>query len=192
MWHKILQDSSFFLILLTLDRDLAEQYRSAGCPVCGGAVHSARYRRKPRGGPAGLPTDYQLRESFCCSAEGCRRRLTPPSVRFLGRRVYLGVVVVLVSAMLHGITEKRAAAMQELVGVSAQTLRRWRQWWLEGFVRTRLWKALRARFVPAVDSTRLPGSVVERFEASTQSEQVLAVLRLLMPLTAGANCVVAF
>jgi hypothetical protein len=78
------------------------------------------------------------------------------------------------------------------VGVSVETLRRWRQWWLEGFVRTRLWKALRARFVPAVDSTRLPASLLERFGGSTHSEQVLAVLRLLMPLTAGANCVVAF
>ena len=192
LWHKILQDSSFFLTLLTFDRCLAEQYRSAGCAVCGGTLHSARYLRKPRGGPAGLPADYPIRESFCCSVEGCRRRLTPPSVRFLGRRVYFGVVVVLVSAMLHGITEKRAAAMQELVGVSVRTLRRWRQWWLEGFVRTRLWKALRARFVPAVDSTELPASLLEGFEGSTHSEQVLAVLRLLMPLTAGANCVVAF
>jgi len=128
LWHKILQDSSFFLTLLSFDRDLAEQYRSAGCPVCGGALHSARYRRQPRGGPAGLPPDYELRESFCCSVEGCRRRLTPPSVRFLGRRVYFGVVVIVVSAKLHGITEKRAAAMRELVGVSRRTLHRWRQW----------------------------------------------------------------
>jgi len=169
LWHKILQDSSFFLTLLSFDRDLAEQYRSAGCPVCGGALHSARYRRQPRGGPAGLPPDYELRESFCCSVEGCRRRLTPPSVRFLGRRVYFGVVVIVVSAKLHGITEKRAAAMRELVGVSRRTLHRWRQWWRESFVRTDFWRATRARFVPPVDSSELPASLVERFEERSDS-----------------------
>lgn len=192
MWHKILQDSNFFLTLLTFDRDLAAQYRWAGCPICGGVLHSAPYRRKPRGGPWNLPPDYEVRDSFCCSAESCRRRLTPPSVRFLGRRVYFGAVVMLVSAMLHGITEKRATAMHELVGVSVETLRRWRQWWLKVFVRTRLWKVLRARFVPALDSSRLPASLVERSVASSHSKQVLAVLRWLMPLTAGANCVVDF
>jgi hypothetical protein len=40
--------------------------------------------------------------SLCCSRDGCRRRMTPPSVRFLGRRVYLGAVLVLVSAMQQG------------------------------------------------------------------------------------------
>jgi hypothetical protein len=44
--------------------------------------------------------------------------------------VCLGALLVLVSAMTGGATARRAAAMQELVGVSVRTLRRWRAWWL--------------------------------------------------------------
>ena len=64
-----------------------------------GMLHSARYPRKPRGGLDDLGPDYATRLSFCCAVDGCRRRTTPPSVRYLGRRVYLGAVVVLVTAM---------------------------------------------------------------------------------------------
>jgi hypothetical protein len=191
LWQKILQDSSFFLALLLFDRDLAERYRNKGCS-CGGKLHRAAYLRKPRGEPIGLPDGFSVRESFCCCREGCRRRVTPPSLRFLGRRVYLAAAVVLVSAMVQGITEKRASAMRELVGVSRKTLHRWRQWWRESFVQTELWRSTRARFSPPVDGSELPGSLVERFEERSDSEQVLGVLVLLMPLTAGANCVVDY
>ncbi len=127
MWQKLLQESSFFLLLLEFDRDLAEEFRGKGCGVCGGRLDRSAYRRKPRGGSDELGEDYAVRESFCCSEEGCRRRLTPPSLRFLGRRVYLGAVVVLVSAMVQGVTAKRARSMHELCGVSVRTLHRWRK-----------------------------------------------------------------
>jgi len=191
LWQKLLGDSSFFLALLLFDRDLAEGYRLEGCP-CGGSLHRAAYLRKPRGGPSGLPEGFCLRESFCCSREGCRRRLTPPSLRFLGRRVYLGAVVVLVSAMVQGVTEKRSKKMWEVCGVSRRTLRRWRKWWQERFVGTQLWTILRGRFVPPVKESLLPWSLLERIEGQEASERVLGTLRLLLPLTAGARCLVAF
>jgi hypothetical protein len=37
--------------------------------------------------------------------DGCRSRTTPPSLRFLGRKVYLATIVVLVSMMQYGVTE---------------------------------------------------------------------------------------
>ena len=191
MCQKILRDSSFFLALLLFDRDLAERTRNEGC-ACGGKLHRAAYFRKPRGEPFGLPEGFCVRESFCCCREGCRLRVTPPSLRFLGRRVYLAAAVVLVSAMVHGITEKRATAMQELVGVSTRTLHRWRQWWRESFVRTEFWRATRARFVPSVDEQGLPASLLERAGRRGVQDGLLVVLELLKPLTAGANCVVAF
>jgi hypothetical protein len=43
-------------------------------------------------------------------------------VRFLGRRVYLGAVVVLVTAMQAGITPARAQHLHDLLGVSRRTL----------------------------------------------------------------------
>ena len=53
MWHALLRDTRFFDLLYALDRDLADQTRSQGCP-CGGRLDQAHYPRKPRGGPANL------------------------------------------------------------------------------------------------------------------------------------------
>jgi hypothetical protein len=106
--------------------------------------------------------------------------------------VYLGAVVVLVSAMVQGVTEKRSKKMWEVCGVSRRTLRRWRKWWQERFVGTQLWTILRGRFVPPVKESLLPWSLLERIEGQEASERVLGTLRLLLPLTAGARCLVAF
>ena len=68
---------------------------------------------------------------WACSTSArmrCRRRHTPPSGRFLGRRVYAGVVVVLVSAMIHGLKPQRVCGLREALGIDARTLERWRQW----------------------------------------------------------------
>jgi hypothetical protein len=93
MSHHPLLDASVFRLLLDVDRDLAAEARAGGC-ACGGPLHAARYRRKPRGGPRGeLSAEYSWRESFCCAREECRKPTTPPSVRFLGRRVYVAAVV---------------------------------------------------------------------------------------------------
>ena len=44
----------------------------------------------------------RIRLSFCCDRDGCRKRVTPPSVRFLGRKVFLAVAVILISAITKG------------------------------------------------------------------------------------------
>lgn len=182
MSHAPLVDARVWELLLVADRDLAAEARAVGC-ACGGRLHSARYRRKPRGGlPAELRPEYCSRESLCCAREGCRRRATPPSLRFLGRRVYLAAVVVLVSAMTGGVTEKRAAAMEARVGVSIRTLQRWRAWWLRTFPRTAFWRGARARLAPPVDERRLPASLLERF-AEDLVDGLQACLRFLAPIT---------
>src|SRR5215472_16504949 len=109
LYQTVLADAKFYEQLLVFDRDLSATARATGCGQCGGALHSARFGRKPRGGPAGLGQDYAQRFSFCCSVDGCRKRTTPPSLRFLGRKVYLATVVTLISAMLHGTTASRLA-----------------------------------------------------------------------------------
>jgi hypothetical protein len=188
LWQNLLRESSFFLVLLGYDRDLADQVRSRGCPYCGSKLHFGRYWRKPRGGPPGLPPEYERRESLCCSAEGCRKRVLPPSLRFFGRRVYQGPVFVLISAMIHGITEKRAAALWDLVRVSKRTLERWRRWWRKTFPSTAFWRSARARFASPLDHTRLPASLLERFGDCGKSDSALRALKFLVPLTAGSNC----
>src|SRR2546426_1825828 len=81
LYQTILNDASFYRVLLRFDDDLAEQARREGCG-CGGKLHSARYPRKPRGAPEELQEEYSRRRSFCCAEEGCRKRTTPASFRF--------------------------------------------------------------------------------------------------------------
>ncbi len=181
---KLFDGATFYHVLEHIDTELAETTRRAGCRACKGVVHKAYYPRKPRGGPVDLPASYGKRASYCCAVDGCRTRATPPSVRFLGRRVYLGGVVVLASALQHGVSAFRAKRLKELFGASRQTLERWRTWWLEAFPASRFWQGLRGRFMPAVDETTLPRSLVERFEHRTAEDHaVVGVLALLEPIS---------
>ena len=85
MYHELPRGASFWSFLFAIDQDLAETTRKKACP-CGGRLHCANYPRKPRGTPVQLPEPQRLRLSFCCDRDGCRKRVTPPSVRFLGRK----------------------------------------------------------------------------------------------------------
>jgi hypothetical protein len=123
-----------------------------------------------------------IRFSLCCSREGCRRRQTPESIRFLGRKVYPGLVVVLVSAMNHGLSQERLAQMRKSLSVSRATLNRWRRWWLNQFTQTPFWKVARARFMPVISETALPDSLCDRFGAN-ELDGMLKLLKFLGPIT---------
>lgn len=102
------------------------------------------------------------------------------SVRFLGRRVYLALVVVLASARLAGQTP--AAQICKALEVPLRTLQRWRYWWNEHFPLTSLWQATCARFMPPVAIDRLPACLLERFAGATQ-DSLKRLLIFLSPLT---------
>jgi hypothetical protein len=176
--HILLQDPKFFSILLLIDRELADQRQAQGCQ-CGGVLHRADYPRKPRGCPSDARADYESRFSFCCSR--CRKRSTAMSVRFLGRRVYLSLAVVLMSARRAGPTSTQAK-LSETLAVPARTVQRWRTWWAEIFPTTPLWQGSCARFMPPVATTGLPGSLIARFTGSA-AESMTRLLAFLTPLT---------
>lgn len=182
MYQTLLTDSSLYTFLLKLDVDLAAECRKAGCS-CGGRLHSAIYPRKPRGNPPDVEEDYSWRYSFCCAQEGCRQRCTPASFRFLGRKIYVAAVVVLISALRHGTTPKRMAKLRALVGVSRRTVERWREWWRNGFVRTRFWKAARGRLRKPIDKNALPLSLLEAFPSIEEKTRLIDLLRFILPLT---------
>lgn len=182
---SILQDARLYEVLHRLDVDLAQTARASGCPHCDGVLHSAHYARKPRGGPRGLGSEIDQRLSFCCARDGCRRRATPPSVRFLGRRVYFGAVVLLASALRDGLTARRVEALREQLGVDVRTLRRWRRWWQEAFVESAFWRAARARFAPPLAASALPGALLERFTAETSRGGLVQTLQFLAPISQG-------
>src|SRR6516165_4146023 len=161
MYHELPRNSSLWPFLLAVDRDLAETTRESGC-ACGGRLHKADYARKPAG-VDGLPDEYRWRLSFCCARDGCRKRRTAPSVRFLGRKVYLAAVVVLVAAMRQGPTPRRVHELSERFGCDRRTSGRWRVLWQELFPQTEFWKIARARLNGLVEAAALPLALLEAF-----------------------------
>lgn len=183
MCHAFLSDSRFYQLLFHMDLSLAAEVQAGGCCFCGGALHSARYPRKPRGLRSALDESYETRLSFCCAVDGCRRRSTPPSVRFLGRKVYLGAMVVLITALQHGLTDKRRRVLIERLDVPPQTLARWRYWWQEMFPDSRCWRAEQSHFIPPVAADQLPGALLGRFTGTTLPQRLCQLLLLICPVS---------
>jgi hypothetical protein len=185
MYTALLADGRLRKVLQRCDDDLAAECRAGGCPRCHGVLHSARYPRKPRGCREQLSPEYGWRSSFCCAERDCRQRATPPSLRFLGRKVYLGAVVVLIAALRCGPTPARMRYLEELVGVSRRTVGRWRRWWCEELPATPFWRAASGTLLPPVQRSELPAALLERFTGSAQ-ERWLGLLRFILPITTGS------
>jgi hypothetical protein len=90
--------------------------------------------------------------------------------------------------MQQGATRWRASQLRGLLGVSVQTLARWRAWWAGAFAESAFWKAARAAFLPPVAEGAAPNSLLERF-AGEPHEQLAALLRFLSPLSERAGYV---
>lgn len=183
MYHDLVRSASFWEFLLSVDQDFANSAHQKGCP-CGGRLHRAHYPRKPRGCPHGLPAEFRYRLSFCCNRDGCRKRVTPPSARFLGRKVYLAAVVILVSAMQQGPSPRRVRELSRLFGADRRSIARWRVFWREHFPQTSFWKVARARFMPALEVATLPRSLLQAFlRTDDPFKDWKKLFRFLSPIT---------
>jgi len=175
LYAEIFSNASFPEALLALDRELAREAKQRGCPRCEGVLDIAHYPRKPRGGPFALDGEQGRRLSLCCRREGCRLRVTPPSVRFLGRRVYLSIVVLLCGVLRQGPTTWRLDALRRVVGADRRTLERWRRWWVEHVGGSRVFEIGRADFMPSPEAARLPLSLLDSF-VGTACERAMHAL----------------
>ncbi len=155
MCNRFFTEPNLNALLLKIDQDLAAEAQSAGCPHCGGPLHSAKYPRKLRGMGELQGNEETRRISFCCSVGGCRRRVTPPSVRFLGRKHYMGAMVVLLSALAQGPNPKRIQQLQALFGVSRRTLSRWQALWVETVPTITFWCGAKGLLIPPIVPQRL-------------------------------------
>jgi hypothetical protein len=183
MIDRVVLGREFFEQLKLHDEAITKQVAAGGCWACDGPLHRGDYDRKPRGGAiAEWGEAFGRRFSLCCGREGCRKRSTPPSLRFLGRRVYLGAVVILASVVAHAL--EMAAAIRAATGVPARTTRRWLDWWRGAFISTEVFVAVRARLV-GVDVAQLPASILDRLPG-TRAAQVRALLVLLAPITTNS------
>lgn len=176
-----LADKPLHQFLEAVDLDLTLQTQQAGCLDCGDRLDRADYERKPRGGPE----HWDKRLSLCCAKDGCRKRHTPPSVRFLGRKVYVAIGVILLSAMRQGLNPGAARILAEKLGIDRRTLQRWRTWWLEIFAQGSFWKAVRSRFMPLLCEKTLPLSLCEAFDIDRR-DRFLDLLKFLSPITTAS------
>jgi len=177
--HEVLHDPIFFRFLSRIDAEFAAETRAGRCPACEGPLHVADYPRKPRGCPAAVREEYSRRLSFTCG--WCDGRSTPQSVRFFGRRVYVAVMLMLVSPAGSSVARALGASLE----VPLRTLARWRRWWREDFMLTRFWQSVRDRFVPPLPSGGWPQSLLERFQGSSWRERMSQLLRFVSPLSSA-------
>ena len=185
MCHAYLHDPGFARLLVRIDQDFATSVHVAGCR-CGGDLHRADYPRKPRGCAPALRADFSSRRSFCCAI--CRKRSTSMSVRFLGRRVYVMLAVVLLST--RSVMRMSAAAqVASWLQVPVRTLRRWRTWWTKDLVLTPFWLAVGSLILPVPDALQFPDSLLATFgdrrdpDTPVTPAALLGLMRFLSPLT---------
>lgn len=181
MSHVPEYDAKFLKALGEIDAEHAEQVHRSGCPECGGALDRADYGRKPRGELGEAAGSYERRCSFCCRVDGCRKRATPASLRFLGRKVYVAVVVVVASARARSMRLPGRGSPRSVQGVPVRTVHRWLDWWQTVFALGSFWSEAKAFFATPVEVRELPVSLLERF--GTGNVALEKVLRFTAPVT---------
>lgn len=181
MCHTLLHDPKLYSLLAEVDEERAARVRAGGC-FCGGVLHSARYPRKPRGIPPELRVVAYRRHSFCCNLNGCRSRHTPQSVFYLGRRVYLGAVMLLATALRCEVSGSALRRLCEVFGVPRATLDRWRAWWNADLLATAFWKVVAGQFMVPIREA-MPAGLLARFTGAEPIARLLQALRFLAPLS---------
>jgi len=184
MSHKFLTNSTFHELLYAIDINLADEHRKNGCPHCGGILHQSNYPRSPFGLLQALRAYYQSRISFCCGR--CRKRSTSQSVRFFGRHRFPASILILISALMMGATQRRCLAAQRHFGitVSKRTWQRWREWWQKCFPCTPFWQKIKGVISIQALQGPFPRVLLAMYEGDL-TKKVKSSLQLLAPLTAG-------
>jgi hypothetical protein len=96
--------------------------------------------------------------------------------------VYLAVVLMLSSPP----GSSSGQALCDLLSIPARTLKRWRTWWRKDFPSTPFWQSARERFMPPMTITRLPLSLLERFDVGETTDRLAQALRFIAPLSTRA------
>ncbi len=164
MLPELLKKKSFFFHLYKIDKQIAEQYRAMPCPFCGDRLYFANYFRKPRGEPDGFPKEYFKRFSLCCGNQDCRRRVIPPSCRFMGRKIYwFPVIISVVSDIQGSILETGKFDTSGYFDISRNTLTKWLNFFKNIFPLSAQWQSIRGQVSANVKNNELPASLLNHF-----------------------------
>ncbi len=184
-----IRNVKLYQLLFLIDKDLAEQKRGDLCPFCGAPLHTSNYLRTPRGGPDDIPEALSIRHSLCCSAENCRKRVLPPSLRFWDRKVYWSIVILMTVILQQERTEGYSVGkIIKMVGISRHTLKRWIHYFKEVFPQTERWKRIRGRIGVEIGMGQIPSAMILFFiERSGSVEDGL--IRSLQLFSGGADMI---
>jgi len=174
-------DINVLLAMAALDRQIAEDVKQRGCPLCEGSLHQATWQRQPRGVQDDLPASCTTRWGLCCGQ--CRRRVLPDSVLFCGRHVYLKAVMLLVvAARQRQLSPTSMGKLKELFDVSAKTIRRWIAVFLYRLPEAPTWKRRRGRISPRVRDVEVPAALLDwLLEIHADADQALVQAATLVP-----------
>ena len=163
MSHIQLPDASFYLFLLSNDKDAALRVKAGCCSFCAGPLDNAPYQRKPRHTLDDLPDEFSTVFSLCCRQDGCRKRTTPPSLRFFGRRVYL--LFILINACGNGgkSGESTLSKNARSWGVSRQALRSWYEFWRVKFSQSGFWLVNKGILPTCFEEMSIPDMLLKSF-----------------------------
>ena len=187
MLSELIKNKNLFSHLYKIDKKTAEQYRQLPCPHCGGPLYFSNYMRKPRGEPEDVPDKYFIRFSLCCGAEGCRKRLMPPSCRFLGRKIYWFAVIVCVLTDWQNANEKASMADWSVrTGICRHTIKRWIAFFHETFPTSRTWRRIRGQISACVRNSSLPSSFINYYRKLKSNAQDTLVSSLMI-LSGGSK-----
>ena len=144
------------------------------CKRCGcRSFCESNYTRKPRGFPEELGETtidkyFRIRFSFRC--DGCRKRVTPPSVRFLGRKVYIAAGIIWVCRLIEqgnfvrGIATALIQIREKLSDfLPARTARRWMNWWRGAVWLSPFWRERQGQLSGHIEQDRFLSGVWEHF-----------------------------
>ena len=182
MSHNFLFSSSFHAFLFTIDVEFINDDQKKGCCFCGGKLHRASYPRSPLGISPQQRHHYEKRLSLCCYT--CRKRATPPSVRFFGRCRFPGAIFLFISLLTQSINQYRIEQLKRRLGVriSIRTWKRWRRWWCEQFIKSRFWLQAKGLIRTNASSLVYPRFFLSLFSGVLQEKMIL-LLQFLSPVT---------
>ena len=174
----ILNDPSFFLLLLEMDFEATKITKEKGCVFCGGKLDVANDRRKIRGAPPEVAEVLGLRNSLCCRQDGCRKRHKPSSVVFFDRKSWPACIFVVASFLAGDTSPQGTADFLMKNGLSSRLLKRWRRWWNEQFSCSMAWRRLRGflsgRFtLPILSGLFTYFDLIERLEPDPLSRMLV-------------------
>ncbi len=179
MDHRLLQQVIFGRVFFRWIRRKKSVWE--GCS-CGRVLHRADFRGSRAEDRRICRRSTVIASASAATGRSCRKRVTPPSVRFLGRKVYLHAVIILVAALRQGATPRRPLTGRTVRDRPAHHRPLARSFGRSSFRRPRSGRS-HAALLPLVTPPRCPESCCGGFSGRFRSHRGLEEAVGFSPIT---------